>query len=155
MGPCPDGGAGQTKPVTIFLRNLILKDFWLKLASLALAVLIWLTVSIAIRNEMALSNGLASAPPRTFSLRVNPMSATADVHDFRVNPEFVEVTVRGEVGSSDNLQAKDVHVLVDLSNTDLAHNSRHRIEVTTPPGVEVVRVIPADVEILVPDRGGK
>ena len=28
-----------------FLRNLLLEDFWLKLFSLALAVLIWFTVT--------------------------------------------------------------------------------------------------------------
>ena len=136
----------------MFLRDLILKDFWLKLFSVALAVLIWFTVSVAIRNETALNNGLAGAPPRTFSLRVNPMSATADVRGFRVNPEFVEVTVRGELGNSENLQAKDIHVLVDLTSIEPTRNSRRRLEVTTPPGVEVVRVIPADVEILVPAK---
>ena len=136
----------------MFLRDLILKDFWLKLFSLALAALIWFTVSVAIRNETALNNGLAGAPPRTFSLRVNPMSATADVRGFRVNPEFAEVTVRGELGNSENLQAKDIHVLVDLTGIEPAHNSRRRLEITTPPGVEVVRVIPADVEILVPAK---
>ncbi|MEY4005855.1 MAG: hypothetical protein RLZZ221_1951 [Verrucomicrobiota bacterium] len=136
----------------MFLRNLILKDFWLKLSSLALAVLIWLTVTIAIRNEMALSNGLASAPPRTFSLRIAPVSGTADVRGVRVNPEFAEVTVRGELGSFENLQAKDIHVLADLTGGDPTRSARVRLEVTAPPGVEIVRVIPADVEILPPPK---
>ncbi len=35
-----------------FLRNLILEDFWLKLFSLALAVLIWLTVTFASQKEV-------------------------------------------------------------------------------------------------------
>ena len=35
------------------MRDLIFKDFWLKLFSLALAVLIWLTVSFAIQRESA------------------------------------------------------------------------------------------------------
>lgn len=132
----------------MFLRDLILKDFWLKLFSLALAVLIWITVTIAIRNELALNNGLLNAPPRTFSLRVSPVSGTADVRGVRVNPEFAEVTVRGEPGVMENLQAKDIHVLADLTNGDPARNARVRLEVSAPPGVEIVRVIPADVEVL-------
>jgi hypothetical protein len=141
--------------MTMFFRDLILKDLWLKLFSLALAVLIWFTVSIAIRNETALNNALALQPPRTFSLRVNLLSSTADVHSFHANPEFVEVTVRGEAGNSENLQPKDIHVLADLSSLDLAHNARRRLEVSAPPGVEIIRVIPADVEILVPAKPAK
>ena len=37
----------------LFLRDLAFKDFWLKLFSLALAVLIWATVKINIRKEEA------------------------------------------------------------------------------------------------------
>ena len=33
------------------LRDLIFKDFWLKLFSLALAIMIWATVKLAIRKE--------------------------------------------------------------------------------------------------------
>ena len=139
----------------MFLRDLILKDIWLKLFSLALAVLIWFTVSIAIRNENALNNGLAAQPPRTFSLRVNLLSSTADVHAFRANPEFVEVTVRGETGSPQELQARDIHVLADLTGVDPTRNARRRLEVSAPPGVEIVRVIPADVEILTPAKPAK
>jgi uncharacterized membrane-anchored protein len=35
----------------MWLRDLIFKDFWLKLFSLALAILIWIVVTVAIRKE--------------------------------------------------------------------------------------------------------
>lgn len=139
----------------MFLRDLILKDIWLKLFSLALAVLIWFTVSVAIRNENALNSGLVPQPPRTFSLRVNLLSATADVHTYRANPEFVEVTVRGEAGSPQELQPRDIHVLADVTGLDALRNSRRRLEISAPPGVEIIRVIPADVEIIVPSSPAK
>jgi YbbR domain-containing protein len=131
-------------------RNLILKDFWLKLCSFALAVLVWFTVSVAIRNEIVQSNNLLTPPPRTFSLRVNLLSAAADLRGLRASPELVEVTVRSESADPATLQAKDIHVFADLTGVTPARNLRRRLEVSAPPGVQVIRVIPADVEIIVP-----
>ena len=45
-----------------------------------------------------------------------------------------------------------IEIRNDLTGIEPTHNSRRRLEITTPPGVEVVRVIPADVEILVPAK---
>ena len=35
-----------------FLRNLVVKDFWLKLFSLALAVLVWKFVNEAVKKQV-------------------------------------------------------------------------------------------------------
>jgi hypothetical protein len=37
----------------LFLRQLVLQDFWLKLFSLALAVLIWFTVFFALTKKVS------------------------------------------------------------------------------------------------------
>ena len=138
-----------------FLRHLIVDDFMLKLFSLALALLFWLTVSFAIQQR-------DGAPPpaltlttevRTFfNLPVVVMSSASDVRNFRVSPNQVEVTVRGEPRALQNLQSKDIRAIVDLSGIEAAQNLRKRIEVSTPPGVTHVRIFPEEVQVIIPSK---
>jgi len=138
----------------MWLRDLIVKDFWLKLLSVAVAVLIWVTVSIAIRQELDISAVTTnSANGRTFShLPVLVVSSAADVHEFEVQPSHVEVEVRGSPNVLSMLTDKDVRVTVDLTDVGPAQNVRKRVEVATPPGVMFVRVFPAEVEVSVPPK---
>jgi YbbR domain-containing protein len=138
-----------------FLRDLVLKDFWLKLFSLALAVLIWLTVSFAIQKEISPSSTLTLNPgERTFlNLPVVVLSSAEDVHNFRVSPNEVEVTVRGDANVLNKLESKDIRVMVDLTGIEAARGLRKRIDVSTPAGVTHVQVAPQEVEIIYPPRG--
>lgn len=138
----------------MWLRDLIAKDFWLKLFSLAVAILIWVTVSIAIRHEVdAKSGALGAVRSRTFPrLPVLVRSAAADVRHFTVNPSHVGVVVSGEPGTLSKLTEKDVRVTVDLTDVESAQNLRQRVEVATPPGITYVRAVPSDVEIVVPPK---
>ena len=137
------------------LSDLLFKDFLLKLFSLMLAVLIWFTVSIAIRNENALitAGGVpANLPTRDFYVPVLVVSEAADVRQAHVNPSHVEVTVRGEPDALEKLTDKDVRVLVDLTDIESARGVRKKVEVSTPPGVAHVKVFPEEVEIVVPPK---
>lgn len=137
----------------MFLRDLFFQDFRLKIFSLALAVLIWITVSFAIRNESVVTSGFAAnAPSRIFYVPVLMVSAAADVRQFHVQPSQVEVTVRGEADVLGRLLDKDIRVLVDLTDIESARGVRKKVEVSTPPGVTHVKVFPADVEIVVPPK---
>jgi len=130
----------------IFLRDLFFKDVWLKLFSLSLAVLIWLTVAFAV-------SGLPiHTSERTFSLPVVVMSSAADVRSFKVHPNEVEVTVQGDVKTLAKLQTKDIRVLVDLTSISPVGDVFKRIEVSTPPGVTHVRVQPQDVQVIFPSK---
>ena len=138
-----------------FLRHLIVDDFGLKLFSLALALLFWLTVSFAIQQR----NGsppealiLASEGRTFFDLPVVVMSSASDVRNFKVSPNQVEVTVRGESRVLQNLQSKDIRAIVDLSGIEAAQNLRKRIEVSTPPGVTHVRIFPEEVQVIIPSK---
>ena len=137
----------------MWLRDLIFKEWWLKVFSLGLAVLIWVTVSFAIRKEgrQELST-LLDTPARVFYVPVLVMSSAADVREFHVKPEHIEVTVRGEPDALGKLRARDVHAIVDLTNIESARGMRMRIQVTTPPGVVYTHVIPEDVEIIIPPK---
>lgn len=139
-----------------FLRQLIFKDIWLKLFSLALAILIWLTVTFAIQKVGSPAASLSALTrDRTFyNLPVLVLSAAADVRDFKVKPPEAEVTVQGDPKTVENLQSKDIKVMVDLTGIEAgAGNFRARVQVSTPIGVTHVRVVPEDVEVIFPAKG--
>jgi YbbR domain-containing protein len=134
------------------LRNLLLRDFWLKLFSLALAVLIWLTVSFAIRKEVSPVTVLAAThtEERTYyNIPVKVMSSASDVRTFKVNPTEVRITVRGEPRLLEGLQPDDIRAVVDLTGIESARALSKRIEVTTPAGITFVQVFPDQVEVIV------
>jgi YbbR domain-containing protein len=136
-----------------FLRNLLLHDLPLKLFALALAVLIWATVQVAIQKQIT---GVTPSGPQVLHtlhrLPVLVVSAAADVRAFRVNPAQVEVTVRGERELVDRLTEKDVRVTVDLTEIAAARGLIKHVDVATPAGVTLVRVTPPDVDIVVPPK---
>ncbi len=127
-----------------FLRHLVVEDFWLKLFSLALAVLIWLTVTFASQKEVGTEiRGLSNLP-------VAVMSSTEDVHNFRVSPNEVEVTVQGDPRTVQNLDSKDIQVSVDLTRIGPARDLRKPVRVSVPAGVTLTRVAPDAVQIIFP-----
>jgi YbbR domain-containing protein len=138
-----------------FLRHLIVDDFLLKLFSLVLAFLFWLTVSFAIQQkEGAPIAPLTLAPEirTSFHLPVVVMSSASDVRSFKVSPNEVEVTVQGDARIVTNLHSKDIRAMVDLTGIEAARDLRKRIEVSTPAGVTHVGINPEEVQILVPPK---
>lgn len=133
------------------LRDLVFKDVWLKLFSLGLAVLIWVTVSFAIRKENEQQTGVFSyLPKKAITLPVLVVSAAADVREFHVHPDTVTVTVRGEQDDLDKLQDRDVRVTVDLTDITATSGARMPVAVSTPPGVVLISVSPRTVDVVVP-----
>jgi YbbR domain-containing protein len=136
-----------------FVKNVVLKDFWLKLFSLALATLAWFTISL--RNSPTPLPSLSIAPLRERlmpNLPVVVLSSAEDVRSVRVNPKEVDVTVKGDPAILQKLQAKDIRVLVDLTGVQAANALRQRIEVSTPAGVTYVKVEPEEVQIIFPPK---
>jgi hypothetical protein len=138
------------------LRNLVVHDFWLKLFSLGLAFLIWYIVRpAAYKNEASPVAALvnAAAPEQIFpTVPVIIMSTAADVHDFKVSPNQVSVTVSGDARRLSEIHANDIRALVDLTGVEAARGLRKRIEITTPAGITLVRVVPEEVEVIVPGK---
>jgi YbbR domain-containing protein len=134
-----------------FLQDLVLKDFWLKLFSFALAALIWFTVNIAIKNDISPVASLSLAPTEQLILRNLPiaiLSPSQQVRGLSINPKTADVIVQGDAASLRNLQRQNVRVLVDLSGDSGAlQNSRRRVEVSTPAGITHVKVDPEEVQI--------
>jgi len=135
------------------LRTLFFQDFWLKLFSVALALLIWLTVSFAQSGGGRNFFANASVPEQTYeNIPVLVVSEAADVRNFKVNPNEVEVTVRGDAKLLQDLQARDIRALVDLTGIESARSLRKQIQVTTPRGITLVQVVPEEVDVIMPSR---
>ena len=135
------------------LRELVLHDFLLKLFSLALAVLIWFTVTETQKEASPLPHLTMNSDVKTFSnLPVVVMSAAQDVRNFKVNPSAVEVTVQGDAKTLKDLSSKDIRAIVDLTGVEGTGGLRKRIEVSTPSGVTHKRVEPEEVEIRFPPK---
>jgi hypothetical protein len=135
------------------LRNLVLKDLALKLFSLAMAILMYCTISfVAIKNEgpPLPSLGMAVDVRTFFRLPVLVVSSAADVHRFKVSPETVAVTVQGDPKILSHLDGTEIRALVDLTGIESAAALRAHIEVSTPEGVTHLRVSPGDVTVIFP-----
>ena len=132
------------------MRDWVTKDFGWKLFSLFLALAIWLTVH-KIYEEPKTASGLAVGDTETFgTLPVLVVSTASDVRDFRVAPATVAVKVCGPPEIMADLQANQIHAVVDLTDIPSARDSRQRVDVSTPPGVTLVSVDPTKVDVIVP-----
>jgi YbbR domain-containing protein len=132
------------------MRDWLTKDFWWKLFSVVLAVIIWLTVH-KIYEEPGTSGVAAAASTFTYdNLPVTVVSAAADVHDFRVNPTAIKVTVSGPATVMNTLKIGDVHAVVDITDINLARDLRLPVEISAPANVTIISVAPASVLIIIP-----
>ena len=138
-----------------FLKNLVVRDLGLKLFSLALAILIWFTVNIALRNEASPVPPLlpGAQERRTLAnLPVLVVSSAEDARNFRINPKQVDVTVQGEIKAVRALRNSDIRVMMDLTGIGAAHDLRQRVEVSTPAGITHVRADPEEVQVTFPPK---
>ena len=134
------------------MRDWITKDFGWKLFSLFLAVAIWLTVH-KIYEEPRIPSGTAITSTVTFdNLPVFIVAAAADVHNFRVAPTMVKVTVSGTAEVMARLQANDLRAVVDLTDIESARDLHRVVDVSAPPGVTLVNVDPSRVAVIPPPK---
>ena len=137
--------------MTTFVHNLFLKDFQLKLFSLVLAILTWIALSYIQQDSIPAAQRGANTHQLTFyNVPVAVLSSASDVHELRVDPKAVEVTVEGSSKTLKTLKSDEIRVLVDLTGLEAGQTVRKRIEVSTPAGVTHVRVVPPDVRVVFP-----
>lgn len=136
------------------LRDWFLRDKAWKLFSLVLAVAIWLIVN-RIRGESPIPSAVATQkilPLGNVPVRV--VSASVDVHDFRVQPASVAIAVAGPPNLLSNLLPDQIHAFVDLTAIAAANPSRQRVNVSLPSGLALLGVNPSKVDVaLAPPPG--
>jgi len=127
------------------MRDWFTKDIGWKIFSVFLALVIWLTVHRIYEEPGAATS---RARENTYSdLPVLVVSESADVHDFRVLPATVSVTVSGPPEAMSTLQANEIRATVDLTT---GKESRRKVEISTPPNVTLVSVEPSHVGVIAP-----
>jgi hypothetical protein len=134
------------------LRDAITKDAGWKLFSLVLAVFIWVTIKTVSDEPFQGGNPLTRSEHTFTRLPVLVVSAAADVREFKVDPAFVGVTVRGQSDVVRALTDKDIRVTVDLTDIEAARGLRKRVNVATPPGVTFIGASPSEVDVVVPSK---
>lgn len=113
-----------------------------KLASLCFATLAWFTIHYGFQDRFK------PGARRTFSgVPITVLTTADDKRTFRVQPDSVQLVVRGEGTFLRDLRPTDISVFVDLTGITEAKALRKKIEVHTPPGVGLVWMTPTDVAV--------
>ncbi len=133
------------------MRDLFIKDWGWKLFALILAAGIWLTVHNTVEpKETAVS---ANGSPVTYgNLPVFVVASAEDVHLYRVAPNTVSVTVRGESDAIAVLQANQIRATVDLTDIQSAGDLKRQVDVSVPSGITLVSVEPDKVSVIIPPK---
>jgi YbbR domain-containing protein len=134
----------------VFARNLVAKDFWLKLFSLALAILIWLTVKYS-TGEGPASPWLAllGRAPDENIVAVPVHMPTGLTQTFSADPAEVQVTLHGDPKILKTLRKQDIRAEVDLTGIESANGLLRPVEIILPQGVSYTHLAPEEVEVRV------
>jgi len=137
------------------MRDSITKDFGWKLFSLLLAGIIWYPIWRLLEGGGTETTRIPFTSPELQSqsitnVTVIAMSAAADVSNFKVYPDTVNVRVSGSLEDMTALRKSEIHAIVDLTDFAKSHELRKPVNVSVPLGIKVVRVTPPEVDVVVP-----
>src|SRR5688500_16026853 len=114
------------------IRSLIFHHFWLKLFSVVLAVLIWLTV------RGASGEGTRTFPNRPTLVLLGPSRHTPCA----INPTEASITVRGPSSLRQEITEQDINVSVRLADRS-QFSGELPLRVHVPSGASVALIPPA------------
>ncbi|MEY4387430.1 MAG: hypothetical protein RLY20_2713, partial [Verrucomicrobiota bacterium] len=80
------------------------------------------------------------------------ISSSSDVHEFKLKPSEVNVTLQGEKTAMQTIERRMIHVQVDLSSAVLTNGTKFRVDVIPPTGITAVQVQPIEVEVIPPSQ---
>ena len=123
----------------LFVRNLVVKDFWLKLFALALAILIWLTVKFSIRGEGSFSSAFFGHSSDEIVMVIPVHVPAADPSAYVVQPPEVQITLHGDPKLLKSLADDDVQAQVDIPNAESAEGVRE-VRIILPQGISYTRL---------------
>lgn len=132
------------------LRELIRHNFWLKLFSFLLAVLVWFAVYVVKEGNNLGRTFVTSPDTETFyDVPVHIMKQPDDERLFEISPPSIEVKLTGESAVLRELKRDDIKVYVDLTANRRRQVLRtERVRIHLPPNVTLVQVLPLAVQIV-------
>ncbi|MBC8002529.1 MAG: hypothetical protein H7X97_08065 [Opitutaceae bacterium] len=135
------------------LRDMVIKDFWWKLASFLLAVFIWSVVKVTIQRELRMTDDTV-VPAIIGGFKKVPVTLLRDPTDLRplrVAPSEVEVIISGDQSLLKNVNARQVEAFVNLTEVRRLEGTPVKISVTLPSGIALIRVEPPTALVTVRD----
>lgn len=130
------------------MASRLLHNFWLKIFSLGLATMIWLTIHISIARDFALTNPNLTHPTRQFvTLPVSVITQPGDGRVFKITPKEVTATIDGEEPILRRMNAKEIKVYVDLTDMKADGVTNAELRADAPRDVTVVGLVPTVVSI--------
>jgi YbbR domain-containing protein len=120
-----------------FLRKHVFHNFWLKLLSLAIAVVLWLAVTRDPVAEVALN------VPIEFHNAPEHLEISSETI-----PQ-VQVRLRGPVRELRELAPTEVHAIIDLANARAGERTYNltTTHIKVPEGLEVIQAIPSQIRL--------
>lgn len=126
----------------------LLHNFWLKIFSLGLATMIWLTIHISITRDFALTNPNLTHPARQYlTLPVSVITQPGDGRVYKVTPKEVMATIDGEDPILRRMSAKEIKVYLDLTDPKATSATNGELHADAPRDVTVVGLTPSVVSI--------
>jgi hypothetical protein len=126
-------------------RDLLIQNRALKLGSLALAALIWLTV----RSNLGLDRLVTNEVFRVRVLENIPVGVLATGQgesQVQIHPSVVHVEVEGDPDVVQRLTPSDIQAYVNLLSPEAPRQGMFRVNARAP-GVRVAAVLPESVRI--------
>ena len=121
------------------LPDLILRNFWLKFFSIALAAVIWLGIHYGIRHELSISQ-----------LNINNITAPVaivtppgDTRLFKITPTEAVVFA---VGDKTALR-KGIRVYVDLNHFRGRQSPSEELRADAPPEINIIAILPSPIAV--------
>ena len=131
------------------LQDLILRNFWLKFFSVALATVIWLSIHYGIQNESPMSqlsiNHLLAQ--EYIRVPVKVVTTPGDPRVFTINPTEVVVIAMGEETALRRAANKDFKVSLDLTDFHSREPTPMALESEAPADVTVEGISPSTVTV--------
>lgn len=124
------------------LRDLILHNFWWKLVSLLVAVIVWSTYYISGGTFQIGALTTDDATSRFEGYRPRLLKRQSDPHRYQFSPEEVTVSFSGARELLDRMTFKDIVVYVDVQDYLVGATNLLTVQVRTPPNVKLVSVKP-------------
>jgi YbbR domain-containing protein len=115
-----------------FFRRHILKDFKLKILSLVLALMLWVAVAYMGESRMSIA------------VRVSAENLGRNLIISKLDPDEVLVTLDGPISTLKGIRARDVRILLDLTNVREGRQifNLNKDNVSRPEGLKVEAIKP-------------
>lgn len=131
------------------LQDLILRNFWLKFFSVALATVIWLSIHYGIQNESPMRGGGMNhlLAQEYIRVPVTVVTGPGETRAFRVIPNEVVVIVMGDEAALRGAANRDFKISVDLTGFRSKEPTPMVLQSEAPADLTIEEISPSTVTV--------